>query len=391
MHEKRLRILLTIHSLTAGGAEKFFTNIAQALAKKHEVHCFIPRLTDADPSMLARLNGLPITSAPHLGQLGYKIFYKLRQLLCHAFNKLDIELALNTAILRRLHHQHQFHIINTHLYMATQYSCHAMEQHQVKIVESDHGHYAFSTQAGIADAAVIFRRLDALVYPAASNASYSQHLPWHTGLLTPVIPYGYSHYHPQHETAAAHNLIRIGMAARGVEQKGWLEALNACRLLRASGQQNFTLTLVGEGPCIQQIRDSLSREDHTWLTIIGHVPNPEEHMRQWDIGLLPTFLPGESLPNTIIEYLHAQLAIITTSVGGIPDMISTPDGPAGILLTLDAAGRAPVLQLAASISTLVQDSQSRQSLSHKTLLASRKFAMSTCVASYEALFTDLLQ
>jgi glycosyltransferase involved in cell wall biosynthesis len=385
------RILLTTHSLPAGGAEKFFVNLAVALAAHHDVHGFIPCLAFADRGMRSRLAGLPLTSAPHLNETAYWLFYKFRQLIRNRWPHIDIELRLNQSLIRRLHHKHRFHLINTHLYLASQYACTAFAKDTLPIVESDHGHYAFLPPSEHPHAQPIFNRLTALVHPCHANASFSQNLPWHPGLIRRVIPYGSLPPPATLTPTPPAPPIHIGMVARGVEEKGWLEALAACRLLRSQNLSHFTLTLIGEGPCLQQIRASLTPSEHSWITLLGHLDQPETQLARFHIGLLPTFLPGESLPNTIIEYLNAGLPIVTTPVGGIPEMLATPAGPAGILVPLAPSGRADIPALATALHSLISEPTRRAELASRSTLARQPFEMNRCLASYTALFDELLE
>ena len=392
-HRSR-RLLLTIHSLPAGGAEKFFVNLALALAAHHDVRCFIPCLAFADHGMRSRLADIPLTSAPHLNEPAYWLFYKCRQLIRNKWPHIDIELRLNQSLIRRLHRRHQFHLVNTHLYLASQYACAAFAKDTLPIVESDHGHYAFLPPAEHPHAQPIFDRLNALVHPCHANASFSQTLPWHPALIRRVIPYGSLPPAPSLTPTTpppSDALVHIGMVARGVEEKGWLEALAACRLLRSQNLSHFTLTLIGDGPCLQHIRPTLTPSEQTWITLLGHLDQPETQLARFHIGLLPTFLPGESLPNTIIEYLNAGLPIVTTPVGGIPEMLATPAGPAGILVPLAPSGRADIPSLAAALHSLITEPTRRAELASLTTLARQPFEMTRCLASYTALFDELLE
>lgn len=386
------KILLTIHSLPAGGAEKFFTTLATALHPTHDVHCHIPCLAFADPTMRKRLSGPSVSGIPLFTPFGYRVFYKVRQLLRSRIPALDLESTIIARSICRLHEHHSFDLINSHLYLATLHACQALAHSPVKIIESDHGHYAFLPERDEDEADAIFQRLDALVYPASSNERFSSRFPWSNHRTTRTIPYG-SESSPKHTSATprlSSDHLHIGMVARGVEEKGWLEAIAACRAARTRLQSSLHLHLVGEGPCIAGIRSHLSQAENSWITLYGHVDPPDALLRQFDLALLPTFLPGESLPNSVIEYLRHSLPVIATPAGGIPEMIQTPAGPAGILIGQTSKGRADIAELTAAIVELASSPKKRQSLAALASTAGERFDIPICVAAYEALFEELL-
>jgi len=51
-----------------------------------------------------------------------------------------------------------------------------------------------------------------------------------------------------------------------------------------------------------------------------------------DVGILPSYYPSESLPNSIVEYLDNRLPVIATDVGEVRNMIIDGDSIAGQIL-----------------------------------------------------------
>ena len=67
--------------------------------------------------------------------------------------------------------------------------------------------------------------------------------------------------------------------------------------------------------------------DHAdWLNIRGETPYEEviAEMCKCDVFVLPTYTEG--FPNVILESMACGCAIVTTSVGAIPEMLEEEDG-----------------------------------------------------------------
>lgn len=380
---------MSIHSLPSGGAEKFFTTLARALAPRHELRCYIPSLQAMDAGMLGRLAGIPVLSIPLFTDFGYKVFYKLRQMIISKFPAIDIEARVHQAVLRRVRRRWRFDVVNPHLFSATRYCCETFAQDDVPVIESDHGHYAFLKPKDIPLVQPIFDRLDALICPATANLEFSRRFPWNDRLRRCVIPYGHEKQVPLHDRPAQPDVITLGLVARGVVWKGWKEALAAARLVRERVAQPFRLVFVGAGPCLDEIALGLTAEDRRWIELAGHQQQPEKWIADFDIGLLPTYLPGESLPNSIIEYLAHAVPVIATPVGGIAEMLTTPQGVAGVLVGQEPDGRADVSSLAEAMAALITRHDLRAELSLRAKAAASRYDLDSCVRAYEQMFAEL--
>lgn len=373
---------MAMHGLPLGGAEKFFIRLARALNANHDLTCYIPCLRGGDAALAGQLRDLRVISVPGFGRCGYHIFYKLTLMLRQMFPECDLEAALHNKMLARLHRKHSFDIVNPHLMEATRQTCQAFRNIRLPIAESDHGHYATVDTKNLGRSEIVFQRLNALICPAQANVDRAGRFPWREGFRTFTVPYGYeppSGIQPKIKEEA----FTYGLVARGVEQKGWNEALAAARIVRARIDRPIKLIFVGEGPCL----DALRRETtESWVTFAGRQDEPENYIQQFDVGLLPTCLKEESLPNSIIEYLACGKPVIATAIGGIPEMI----GGAGMLIPLGADGRADVPALAEAMLQLATHPARRQALAAQTGAAFARFRMETCVNAYEAAFASLL-
>lgn len=381
-----MRILMAIHSLAMGGAERFFTNLAHGLAEKHDVNCYIPALACGDLAMRQRLESLPIHSVGWFTPFAYRMFYKLTLMIQRRFPAFDPETMLHTHRLQELHRLHHFEIVNAHLMPAARQVCTAFEHSRVPITKSDHGDTANADKSD----AVMFRRLDSLICPAESNVLRARALPLRRDCLVSKIHYGYRGSASVEPALAPFAGVTFGMVARGVADKGWAEAVDATRIARQRSVDPIRLVLVGSGPCLDELQSKLSARDREWVIFAGKQREPEQWIQSFDVGLLPTCLAEESLPNSIIEYLACGKPVLATSVGGIPEMLQTPEGPAGVLIPQKPDGRADAAALAELMTLLVNTPAHLSIFALRTKTAFSRLSMDTCVSSYESAFAELL-
>ena len=119
--------------------------------------------------------------------------------------------------------------------------------------------------------------------------------------------------------------------SRFQREKGAFETIEAVDLLRFKFPE-IKLIMAGDGPerasLERLVKDrSLSKQ----VSFTGYVRDFEKMrvLKSAEIFVFPTYY-GEGCPVSLIEAMAAGLAIITTSVGAIPDIIN--DGENGILL-----------------------------------------------------------
>jgi glycosyltransferase involved in cell wall biosynthesis len=142
---------------------------------------------------------------------------------------------------------------------------------------------------------------------------------------------------------ATRDLLDIG-AKRAVRQEGavrllflgWLERdkgifelLNACRQL--STTLLFSLDIAGEGNASAEARAVVDRHKLTDMVHFrGWLRDEALHqaLRDADVLVLPSW--AEGLPNAMIEAMAAGLAVVVTSVGAIPELIT--DRRSGMLV-----------------------------------------------------------
>jgi glycosyltransferase involved in cell wall biosynthesis len=121
--------------------------------------------------------------------------------------------------------------------------------------------------------------------------------------------------------------VRFGFAARLEYLKGPLQLVEAFRRVHET-QPNIELRIAGVGSQRQEIVEVLRRhklESKCCFTgVYQSVAERNRFMHEIDVFVLPSLTEGT--PNAIVEAMAHQKPIVATSVGGIPDLVSSDTG-----------------------------------------------------------------
>ena len=135
----------------------------------------------------------------------------------------------------------------------------------------------------------------------------------------------------------------IGIVATLRSWKGHLYLLDAFAQLDAAG---WTLLIVGDGPMREAIDSRIAELGVTDRVIVaGQQINPEDWLRALDIFCLPSYA-NEGVPQALVQAMMTELPIVTTAVGGIPEIVA--DEKTGLVVTARSANA-----LAAAIQRLI--------------------------------------
>lgn len=109
-----------------------------------------------------------------------------------------------------------------------------------------------------------------------------------------------------------------------VERKGVHELLDTIDDLSASLSASFDAAIAGTGPLSDDV-ESTARELGS-LEYLGYVPEEEKRalLDQSTIFVLPTY--AEGLPIAVLEGMAGGNAVVSTAVGGIPEVIDEEGG-----------------------------------------------------------------
>jgi glycosyltransferase involved in cell wall biosynthesis len=168
-----------------------------------------------------------------------------------------------------------------------------------------------------------------------------------------VVPMGVDlqRFRPaEHTNGLAPSPTRLIMVARMFWGKGHEPLLEAVARL-AGRYPRLRLLLVGDGPLRSAIEAQIAELGlGDVVEVAGHVPNEQipAVLRTAQVTVLPSYMPGEAFPNTLLEGMATGLAAVGTRWVGIPDIIA--DGETGLIVE-----PRNVDDLAAAIERLVAD------------------------------------
>lgn len=149
-----------------------------------------------------------------------------------------------------------------------------------------------------------------------------------------------------HTVDAAPHIISLGMVG---ERKGSYDLINAfAKVLKVYPAATLTLAGNGDVERAQMLINTLGLQNRVVLTGWIDAGAREELLTRATIYTLPSY--NEGLPVSVLEAMASSLPIITTPVGGLPDLIE--NGVNGMLV---APGN--VDELAAALISLICDPQ----------------------------------
>jgi glycosyltransferase involved in cell wall biosynthesis len=175
---------------------------------------------------------------------------------------------------------------------------------------------------------------------------------------------------------------------RLVEKKGFSDLIEACRALRERGIA-FTCEIVGDGPLDavlqEQIRACGLQEA---VCLLG--PRSQTEVRQllaeshiFVLACVPEQGGGsDNLPTVVMEAMMCGLPVISTTLAGVPEMITS--GENGLLV----GPRNPRALAAAIEQLLVSSEQASQLARHAGETAREKFHLSTTTRSLKHLLVQ---
>ena len=385
MANKQLHILIAIESFFDGGAEIFAIRLANELALTQnvfftEVYPYRSKekrqlaLLDQNRIQLFRpgknfigdwlhRNGDP-TNARGLERRVFKTWQHFGERRMLSFIK-----------------KNKVNIINSHSWDSDVYFAQLKRQVEFALVSSFHGHYEFL--AGLrtgynADTKTALDHIDMVIYTSPRHEQTLDKNGYPVDKRRKIF-YGVSMPLTSERTIYAKgDTLKLVMAARGIREKGWEEAIEAFLLLLNKYPGALKLTLAGEGAFLDELKVKYKNPS---IVFLGYRENVREIVDNGHIGLLPTFYIAESLPNTVIEYLFSGKPVITTDIGAIREMISYDGQLAGSCLKTQG-GKPGINFLADAMEKYINEPGLVETHSALALKAAEKFTMQNCIENY---------
>jgi glycosyltransferase involved in cell wall biosynthesis len=147
--------------------------------------------------------------------------------------------------------------------------------------------------------------------------------------------------------------LRVFAAARATKAKGVDVLIRAAALLREHhGLEDFSIDYAGDGPDLSHFRQmvrEMNLDRH--FRFLGELPSTVENLRSADVVVVPSVW-GDACPSAVAEGLASGAALVTTRVGGVPELVGDEQN-ALVVPPNDPEA------LAAAIATLARDEQLR--------------------------------
>lgn len=147
------------------------------------------------------------------------------------------------------------------------------------------------------------------------------------------------------------NIVSVGRVSH---EKGMDIAVRICAKLVEDGLDNVRWWIVGGGPAMQEVRDTIVEthmEKH--IVIVGMQSNPYPYIYQADLYVQPSRFEG--YPMTILEALVLGKPVVSTNNNGAREILI--EGKTGFLCPID------VNEISDTIKMLLSDSGKRHALS----------------------------
>lgn len=123
------------------------------------------------------------------------------------------------------------------------------------------------------------------------------------------------------------NSFIVGLAGRLVKEKGidtFIEAADLC-IKSGSPDTRLQFLIAGTGPLQSQLREKIRTLGIIrQVKLIGFVPDIYEFLSILDIFVLSSNTEG--LPMVLLEAMNAQVPVICSKVGGIPEVVNKENG-----------------------------------------------------------------
>lgn len=120
----------------------------------------------------------------------------------------------------------------------------------------------------------------------------------------------------------------IGMIAELHKNKGVGYAIEAFSKL-AEKNNDVVLTIIGEGEERERLESLIAKKGlNKRVFLVGDIPNAAEYLKAFDIFMLTSVKEG--LPYTLLEAGLAELPVVATCVGGVPEIVD--DMASGIII-----------------------------------------------------------
>ena len=173
----------------------------------------------------------------------------------------------------------------------------------------------------------------------------------------------------------------VGVVGRLSQEKGVDLFLDACAALARKGLA-FSALVAGDGPGRGRLEAQCAGLGlETRVRFLGHVYDVDALYRMLDLLVLPS--RSEGLPNTLLEALQADVPVVATAVGAVPEVVGT-SAAARVVAPGSATTLAAAIELA-----LTQGDPPAAAAARREVMS--RFSLERRVEAHVRLYRDLLE
>lgn len=178
------------------------------------------------------------------------------------------------------------------------------------------------------------------------------------------------------------------LVARGIDGKGWEEAVRALRILQhRHPEQKVALLAVGEGPAT--VRAEALADSDPSIHFLGYVQHIHGVYKLTDVALLPTRFPGESFPLCLIQAMQMGVPCVATDIGDIRSMVEMEDGAVGEIIPYSSDDGSYLEALVASMEKML-DPTHRARLASNARNSANRFDIDALASRYRNLYDEII-
>lgn len=183
--------------------------------------------------------------------------------------------------------------------------------------------------------------------------------------------------------------IVFSLAARGVEGKGWTEAVRAYLKLRERRPDiPLALLMAGEGASVEDAKKMA--EGDTTIHFLGFISEVHGLYRLSDVALLPSRYPGESFPLSLIQAFQVGVPCIATDIGEIKRMTTHDSRQAGIIFKTTDDTEMFVDELSETMEKILDESL-REELRKTAISLGKGFDINQLASEYLKEYLSLIE
>jgi glycosyltransferase involved in cell wall biosynthesis len=397
-----LKIVICINYLAVGGSQSFALALAKGLSmegSKIFVYDFnLPYKTKSLSELNSPLlmgNQFELRGFNSVFLLMFEKYFSFVSLLSKAATYLVNIFRIRA--FRKFVLENKINIVSSHLMAADTLASLAIQDLNVIHVATMHGSYeGFPSAINNPIRNKVFSRMDGIIYLTQRNIEFLNKLKVNTDKVEKRKIYNGYISSVFDTNPIDRNTLGLSpddfvfiQVARGAADKGWRETCEAFLHLEKVSNR-VKLILVGSGEALDILKEKYSK--HANIIFYGYSGNPLPLIQLSDAGLLPSYYKGESLPNTIIEYLNYGLPVIASDIGEVRNMIGIDTNiPAGFVLENSKLGPVDVNALFEKMELLLNDNNIYHQLKNNAKMHFDKFSMKNCTRAYLDFFQKLLE